>query len=417
MFMRFCLLLLTLATAVPSGAQDTTRAELDSLTERLRRAEQAIELLRQQMAADAESKVQAASRVKVDLFGRVLMNAFTNSARVNSAEVPLFALRADSSGADGMSAAVRQTTFGLVVNVGDILGGTFSGELHTDFFGGQQPSSGGRHFPLLRVRRAFGTLTWSRGELLFGQDNPLVAGVSPRSVASVGTPEFTGAGNLWLWLPQIRGTVELVPQAGIGLQAAVLAPTSGEPADPFDTGFDGAERSGRPYLQARLRARLGEGGRAGEVGVGVHRGWIRRADLSLASSEALVADALIHLGDALELRGEVYGGKAVRGLGGGGAGQQFTATGSEVEDKGGWGQLTLRPSTLVAFSGGCGVSDPRDDADLPADRLRNVTCALEAVATPGGGLVFALGWRTQRTTYDIGLRRNHHLNLGFGFEF
>ena len=57
-------------SVVGAGAQDTARVSVDSLAERLRRAEQAIELLREQLAAEAESKVQAATRVRVDLFGR-----------------------------------------------------------------------------------------------------------------------------------------------------------------------------------------------------------------------------------------------------------------------------------------------------------------------------------------------------------
>ena len=69
-------------------AQDTTRAappmSPDSLAERLRRAEEAIELLKEQMATQAESQVQSASRVRVDLFGRVLVNGFFNSDSVNT---------------------------------------------------------------------------------------------------------------------------------------------------------------------------------------------------------------------------------------------------------------------------------------------------------------------------------------------
>ncbi|MGQ0765540.1 MAG: hypothetical protein ACT4OZ_07740 [Gemmatimonadota bacterium] len=393
-------------------AQDTSATSRDSLAARLRRAEESIELLRQQLAADAESRVQAASRVRLDIFGRVLMNAFSNSARVNNADIPLFALRTDTGGSAGLGAALRQTTFGIAITSERVLGGTFAGELHTDFYGGQQPSTGGRHFPLLRIRRAFGVLTWARGEVLFGQDNPLIAGLSPASVASVGTPEFTGAGNLWLWLPQVRGTVEL--GRSVALQGALLAPTSGDPADAFDTPFDAAERSRRPYLQARLRWRHASWG---EVGAGVHRGWLRRSDGQLITSEAVAADVAVKPAEWMEARGEAYSGKAVRGLGGGGAGQGLRLGGQPVKDRGAWAQLILRPSTLASISAGCGVGDPTDTTDLPADRLRNSACAFESVVTPGGGLLFALAWRSQRTTYTPGTRRNRHLNFAAGFEF
>ena len=153
-----------------------------------------------------------------------------------------------------MGAAIRQTSLGVRVNVSNVLGGRFEGELHTDFFGGQQASVGGRHFPLLRLRTARGVMAWSRGEVMVGQEVPLIAGPNPVSVASFGTSEFASAGNLWLWLPQLRGTLVLSSTLGLAIEGAVLAPTTGDPVGLFDTGLDPAERSNRPYLQARVRS-------------------------------------------------------------------------------------------------------------------------------------------------------------------
>lgn len=411
--------LLLMAGATLLSAQDSTRAtSADSLAERLRRAEEAIAALREQMAAEAASGVKAASRVRLDLFGRVLMNAFSNSARVNNADVPQFALPSGGDETAG-GGTIRQTSFGLSVFVERVLGGRFEGELHTDFFGGQQPGSGGRRFPLLRIRTAHGTVRWQRAELLAGQFDPLVGGLNPVSVSSFGTPEFTAAGNLWLWLPQVRGTWVLWAPAGLAVQGAVLAPSSGEAMPAFDTAPDSAERSGRPYLQGRVRVQWGgeDGGTAGEIGVGVHRGWLRRSDGSLVTSEMVGADALIPLGDHVELRGEVYSGRALRGLGGGGIGQGVTASGEAVEDRGGWGQVEVRPDTRWSLGAGCGVGDPRADSPLPAGRLKNRACETHVTVRPDGPVVVSLGWRQQVTTYATGDVRNRHLNLAVGFEF
>jgi hypothetical protein len=398
-------------------AQDTLRVlPLDSLTERLRRAEQAIELLREQLATEAASKVQAASRVRVDLFGRVLTNAFSNSHRVNNADVPQFVARSDSLGG-GLGMSIRQTSLGISVQVPQVLGGTFDGEIHTDFYGGQQTSSGGRHFPLLRVRTARGILRWQHGEVLFGQEVPLIVGINPVSVASVGTPEFVTAGNLWLWLPQFRATWILTRTGRLALQGAVLAPTTGDPVGTFDTDLDAAERSKRPYLQGRIRAQWGEGETLGEIGVGVHRGWVRRTDGSLLASEAVAADAIIPLGRHVALRGEAYSGQALRGLGGGGISQNLTLDGRPVEDIGGWAQIDVRPNTLLAFAAGCGVGDPDDVDSLPAGRLKNRVCALSASVRPGGPLLLSLGWRSHQTTYATGTASNKHFNIAFGFEY
>jgi hypothetical protein len=407
-------LAMALAVATAS-AQDTARVMVDSLAERLRRAEQAIELLREQLAADAESKVQAATRVRVDLFGRVLMNGFSNSNRVNNADVPQFVQRADSLGALG--AAIRQTSLGISVQVARVLGGSFDGEIHTDFYGGQQPSSGGRNFPLLRVRTARGILRWSRAELLFGQEDPLIVGLNPVSLASVGTPEFVTAGNLWLWLPQIRATWILTSTGRLALQGAILAPTTGDPVGTFDTDVDAAERSRRPYLQGRVRTQWGEDETLGEIGVGVHRGWVRRADGTLAASEAIAGDVLLPLGRHVTLRGEVYQGQALRGLGGGGISQNLTIPGDPVEDEGGWAQVEFRPTNLLSFAGGCGVGDPTDVDSLPAGRLKNRVCSVSTTLRPGGPVFVSLGWRGLRTTYSTGSFTNNHFNLALGFEY
>jgi len=405
------------AAALDAGvarAQDTTRAaELDSLRERLRRAEEAIGVLREQLATQAEAGVQTATRVRADVFGRVLTNVFHNSTAVNNADVPLLAL---PTGRGGLGASVRQTSVGISVTVNRVLGGDFVGDLHTDFFGGQQPSVGGRHFPLLRVRTARGALRWARGELLVGQETPLVAAIDPVSVASFGTPGFTAAGNLWLWLPQLRGTVELGTPARLALQAAVVAPTTGDPASPFDTGLDSAEQSKRPFLQLRLRSRWGEDERRGEIGVGAHRGWIRHTDGSLVASEAVTLSAVLPLTHAVELRGEGYAGRALRGFGGGGIGQNLTTTGVPVRDRGGWAQLNVRPRPYAEFGGGCGVADPKDE-NLPAGRLRNVACAAHVIARPGGGVLAGLEYRRLRTTYAAGPQASSHVNLAMGFEF
>ena len=406
------------ATPRPVNAQDSLRTTtLDSLAERLRRAEEAIQLLRDQLATEAESKVQTSSRVRLDLFGRVLMNAFHNGAAVSNSDVPFIVLP-QGTGGGGLGATVRQTSIGGTVTIERVLGARFEGELHTDFFGGQQPSIGGRRFPLLRIRTASGTLRWARAEMLVGQADPLVAGVNPRSLAAFGTPEFTAAGNLWLWQPQIRGTWTLHAPTGLAVQAAVLAPGSGDPAEAFDTRHDAAERTERPSLQARLRARWGEQDRAGEVGIGVHRGWLLNARDERLPSEAIVLDAVLPLTSLVELRGEAYVGQAIRGLGGGGVAQGITTGGEPVRDRGGWLQVEVMPTTLVSFGGGCGISDPRDDGALaPAGRLRNRICEAHLTARPDGPVVVSLGWREMRTRYAAAERANGHVNLAFGFEY
>src|SRR6266496_3028133 len=302
-----------------------------------------------------------AAKRTVELTGLVLMNGFFTNARVNNSDVPQFA---DSlAPASAVGGTLRQTRLGVLVTDPDVLRGSFSGEVDLDFFGGQQPSTGGRTFPLVRLRRAVGIVSWPHAQLLFGQESPLVAERSLRSHASVGFPDFAAAGNLWLWVPQVRATLEQGFSLRLAEQVAVLAPTSGTAQGLFTTQPDSAE-----------------------------------------------------------LLAEAFSGKALAGLGGGGIGQSFGPTGDPVRTKGGWGQLNVRPRREVIVGAGCGIDDP-DDGDLsdalgnPRGRLKNVVCEGHVDLRPRGPLVFGVEFRRLETTYPSGKFTANHFNLAAGYRF
>lgn len=365
-------------------------------------------------AAAATAAPPEAKRT-VEFTGLVLVNGFFTNARVNNVDVPQFVDTLAPAGAAG--GTLRQTRLGVFVTDPDVLHGSFSGELDVDFYGGQQPSTGGRTFPLLRLRRAVGIVSWSHAQLLFGQESPLVAERSPRSLASVGFPDFAGAGNLWLWLPQFRVTVEQGYTLRLAEQIAVLAPTAGTVQGLFNTQPDSAERSRRPYLEARVRLGWGPTDDPSEIAIGGHLGWLAAAD-SFFQSRALTADTRVKLGP-VEILGEAFTGKALAGLGGGGIGQNFGPTGTAVRTKGGWGQLNVRPRPEIMFGGGCGLDDP-DDGDLAGGtgqaRLKNFVCEGHVEVRPRGPLVFGFEFRRLETTYASGKFTANHLNLAAGYR-
>jgi hypothetical protein len=408
-----CLLLATFFLARAAGAQASAA---DSLAERLRRAEAAIATLQQQISEVAESGVRAKSRARMELSGRVAVNGFGNSRRVNNVDNPQF-VRPDSTPGvpvRGVGMAVRQTRLGLAVSVADVLGGTFNGDLDVDFYGGQQPSTGGRTFPLVRLRTARGFVRWSNAELMIGQESPLVSGINPVTPAAIGTPDFAAAGNLWLWLPQVRFGVENGGRLRFGVQGAVLAPTSGDAVASFDTDYDLAERSQRPFLEARVHATWGEGDAAQEVGCGVHQGWLVPVATNV-ESRAIACDLMLPIDEWLELRGEFFSGQGLRGLGGGAIGQNFTPTNTALHTKGGWAQLNLRPTFGLRLGAGCGVDHP--ESQSPVARRRNDACAAYAIFRPTGPLFFGAELRRLRTEYSTARYTNDHVTLAAGFEF
>jgi hypothetical protein len=415
----------TLCAQVPDSA-----AAADSLAERLRRAEEAIELIRRQMAAQAESEVRTASRVQFEIFGRVLVNTFHNSGRANLTDDPQFVLPdvATPLDAGSFGVAVRQTLFGGAVTVHDILGGTLTGDLALDLFGSAQ-SNPSRSFAQPRLRTVRAILAWDRVEVLAGQENPLFMGLYPVSLAAVGTPAFVGAGNLWLWLPQLRAGVETAGTVRFGLQAAVLSPVSGEPAGAADPDpADLAERSERPFLEGRLRARWGRPDRGGEVAIAGHVGWYAAAGTGVPTpagddrlvSRGIALDARVPLGRVVELRGEAYRGRLLRGLGGGAIAQNFgqpDAAGERriLRDTGAWAQLLVRPSIMWEFGAGFGLDDP-DDEDRPF-RERNVAWSTQVTVRPAGPILAGLEYRRLHTRYSGTDVDSGHLNLAVGFEF
>jgi hypothetical protein len=264
-----------------------------------------------------------------------------------------------------------------------------------------------------------------------GQEDPVFMGVSPVSLASIGTPGFVTAGNIWLWLPQIRVGAEAGDRMRVGAEVAALAPASGEPNELTDPDpADLAELSGRPFLQGRVYLRWGERGTGGEVGIAGHLGWFSNTGTAgtiipgegeLLKSEGIALDARVPLARWVELRGEVYRGKLLRGLGGGGIGQNFGAvdpvTGLRniLLDTGGWAQLNFRPGTFWELGGGFGIDQPRA-SDRPV-RQRNVAVEGHVIVRPAGPLLLGMEYRRMETRYAVGTFADDHLNLATGFEF
>jgi putative intracellular protease/amidase len=415
----FALLTLALVTCVtPAAAQDTTRTSRDSLAARLERAEEAIAQLKQK--AEEQSSVQSRSRMAVEINGRVLVNAFSNTRRVNNVDVPTF-VRPDSAGAfpaGGGGMAIRQTTLGISTTADNVFGGTFAGALDVDFFGGQQPSSGGRTFPLVRMRIARGSLIWKNAEVMVGQESPLMSGLNPVSLAAVGIPGFTSAGNLWLWLPQLRVTLRSSGDVRFGVAGAVLAPTSGDAAGLFDTDNDVAERSRRPFVEGRAHVAWGMDEMAGAIGVSAHGGWFAKpGSTDRLESMAFGADAKIPLASWLELRGEWFSGDGMRALGGGAIGQLLGTDGNPLKSTGGWAQVNLKPTTRIEFGAGYGFDDPDDDKLGASARRKNVQTSGHLHLRPAGPIIIGLEYRRLQTTYASGPLVNDHFNVAVGFVF
>src|SRR5581483_5332996 len=115
-------------------------------------------------------------------------------------------------------ATLRQTLLGLQFQGPSLPGdGRVNGSIMMDFWAGS-PTAGSNW---LRLRRADVSRDWQSRSFTVGQDKPLIAPYQPDSLAEVGIPPLAGAGNLWLWLPQVRYEERLHLAKNSGIKAQV----------------------------------------------------------------------------------------------------------------------------------------------------------------------------------------------------
>jgi hypothetical protein len=98
--------------------------------------------------------------------------------------------------------------------------GNVNGHLMLDFYSGLPTEQ----LNWVRIRTSDISLDWKHRSLAFAFDKPLISPRQPNSLAEVAIPALAGAGNLWLWLPQVRyeERFQLGKSAGITTQAAAL---------------------------------------------------------------------------------------------------------------------------------------------------------------------------------------------------
>ena len=435
-----------------SGADSTRRSRdtlsLDSLRARLERAEAAIALLRDQLASESQSAVHSRSRIHVEFSAQVLTNSFITLGRVNNVDVPQTVLSPPAAATtpatdDATGFTLRQTRLGAAASVEDLLGATLASDIDFDLFGGVQSGPGDRRlFPEPRLRTARARLTWPQMEVMIGAETPLISDLNPVSLAAVGIPDFSGAGNLWNWLGQLRLTRELAAigkgtrRVRLAIQGAVMSPYSNTIAPGEPDAVDAGERSRLPAFEGRFRGRWGPtsegdgtiaegviGQPGGEVGIGFHRGWIKTSDTTTFASYAFSVDGHAVITRAIEVRGEWYSGRLLRGLGGGGIAQNFGrppatapagSLGPPIRDQAGWLQINLQPNPVVLTGVGCGV-DVVNAKDNPT-RLQNTVCAAHVEWRPMQPLVMGLEYRHLGTRFTTGTFTARHVNLFFGFE-
>jgi hypothetical protein len=448
------LILGLLASLAPAGAQPTP--ELKQIIDRLDRLEaenrelreQVRQLRERQEPASAEDgappetleervgigeqrtlemaqvKVEASQRFPLRVTGMALVNSFYNSRLNGGVDSPTLA-SSTRGGATG-GATWRQSILGLDYRGPQtFLNGKIHGSVFMDFFGGtSQPTNN-----ILRIRTATFALDWKSRSLTVAQDKPLVSFREPDSLAQVGVSPLTGAGNLWLWVPQARFEQRLALGERSGLSAQLGLIQTSEGAASVPAAFASTLERYRPGLEGRFEIfRRFEGDRRIAIAPGFHSSSTHVAAAS-APSRLFFLDWFASPVRPIEITGAFFNGENVAHFGTGGIRQGFwiIAPGNArpVHSTGGWTQLKFIATDRLSFHLFAGQHDDRD-SDVRAGFSGSTGGGIGKNLAYGGNLFYKLSPNvtasveaTQfRTTYlTIGNRLINHYDLAFAYLF
>jgi hypothetical protein len=214
----------------------------------------------------------------------------------------------------------------------------------------------------VRMQTASLRLDWNHTSLVAGQDSLFFSPLSPTSFASLATPAFAYAGNLWGWTPQIRieHRFNLGEQQMLTLQGGILDNMDWEaPSDSFDRSAQAGERTGQPAYAARTAWSKPVFERPLTVAVAGYYGRQNWAWNRYVDAWAGMADWQIPILRRLSFSGEFYRGRGVGGLGAG-IGQTILYGGSPtyafspirgVDSAGGWSQLKFQLTPKLELNG------------------------------------------------------------------
>jgi hypothetical protein len=369
------------------------------------------------IAEQAQTKVEASQKLPITVTGMVLFNAFLNGRANNGSEYPTLAALTSNSSAGG--ATVSQSIVGMKFQGPEIFGGGhISGSAFLDGWGGT-PSNPLNH--LIRLRTATVEIDWKNTTILAGQDKPIVSPREPNSLAQVAVSPLTGAGNLWLWSPQVRVDQRFAFGRQTGLTAQLGVYETSEPSYAARGGDNPALASApRPALEGRfeLWRKFGESTRI-EIAPGFHDSTSHAGGFS-APSHLFTVDWLIQPVSKVQFTGMFFTGENAAGLGG--LRQGFTIFNDiravPVGTQGGWAQLSYLATKRLTFNIFGGRENDNAADLLSGDVHSNFMYAGNAIYRLGSNVLLGAEVSQVRTNYFLlPSRLNNHYDLSLAYLF
>lgn len=354
----------SVSTASTSEVQATpATSSAVELGSRVQKLEESTQLLSSKIDEQYQTKVETAAKYRARLSGIVLMNAFRNVGASDNLDFPNYAQPpVPGSSQASFGATLRQTEIGLEIFGPTLAGARTSANVQFDFAGGFPSTPNGVNFGIARMQTASLRLDWKDTSVIAGQDSLFVSPLSPTSFASLATPAFAYAGDLWGWTPQLRieHRFDLPNEQTLTLQGGILDNLDWEPPyDPFYRYAQAGEQSGQPAYAVRTAWSRPLFGHPLSLGMAGYYGrqnwsWGRYVD-----AWAGMTDWQIPILRRLILSGEFYRGRGVGGLGAGigravlFGGNPYDASTSirGLDSAGGWSQLKFQLTPKLELNG------------------------------------------------------------------
>jgi hypothetical protein len=351
------------ASGPASGSLSISGTPTADLGSRVQKLEESTQLLGSKINEQYQTKVETAAKYRVRLSGIVLMNAFRNVGASDDLDFPNYAQPvAPGDPQASFGATMRQTEIGLEIFGPTLVGAKSSASVQFDFAGGFPATNNGVNFGIVRMQTASLRLDWQHTSVIAGQDSLFISPLSPTSFASLATPAFAYAGNLWGWTPQLRieHRFDLPNQQMLTVQGGILDNLDWEPPyNPFLRSAQSGEYSGQPAYAVRTAWSRPVFDHPLSFAVAGYYGrqnwsWDRYVD-----AWAGMSDWQIPILRRLTLSGEFYRGRGVGGLGAGiGRAVLFGGNPSDastsirgLDSAGGWSQLKLQLTPRLELNG------------------------------------------------------------------
>jgi hypothetical protein len=372
-----------------------------------------LDIVENRVEEQAQTKVETAQKFPIRITGMALFNAFSNSRANGDQDYPSIALPADGRRA---GATMRQTVIGLEFRgPRTVWGGQVHGNVFMDFFG----SPGTPLNENFRIRTGSIEIEWKTRSIRAGLEKPIFNPREPASLARVGVSPLTGAGNLWLWVPQIRFEQDVRFDDSTGLRAQIGVMQTRENG-PYNSQAMFTERS-RPGLEGRFEVyRRWSGERKIEIAPGFHTSTSHVGGQS-APSNLFSLDWIIAPHARFDFSGAFYTGQNLAHLGTGAIRQGLASYDGELESihtVGGWGQLTARASSRLAFHFFTGQLDDRNSQLRRGALGKNLVFGSNFFYNLAPNVIVSVEASQTRSVFlGTGLRLNNHYDLALAYLF